>query len=88
MKEQCRTTEQFLPEVLTVPTKIIIGPVTRVTARATVDTPLSLLFVQNYSQNTGKNCITVLSSIPVYLLCYNYFSHTEFPEGRLLNEHV
>ena len=38
MKEQCRTAERFLPEVLTAPTKIIIRLVTRVTARATVDT--------------------------------------------------
>ena len=65
--------ERFLPEVLTAPTKIIIRPVTRVTARTTVDMPLSLLFVQNYSQNTEKNCITVLSSTPVHLSCYNYF---------------
>ena len=65
MKEQCRTAEQFLPEVLTAPAKIIIRPVTRVTARALVDTPLSLLFVKNYLQNTKKNCITVLSSTPV-----------------------
>ena len=34
MKEQRRTAERFLPEVLTAPTKIIIRPVTRVTARA------------------------------------------------------
>ena len=88
MKEQCRTAERFLPEVLTVPTKIIIRPVPRVTARATVDTPLSLLFVQNYSQNTEKNCITVLSSTPVHLSCYNYFSRTKLPEGGLLNEYV
>ena len=86
MKEQCRTAEWFLPEVLTAPTKIIIRLVTRVMARDTVDTPLSLLFIQNYR----KNCITVLvlSSTPVYLLCYNYFSRTKFPEDGLLNEHV
>ena len=88
MKEQCRTAERFLPEVLTAPTKIIILPVTRVMARATVDTPFSLLFVQSYSQNTEENCITVLSSTPVYLSCYNYFSSTKLPEGGLLNEHV
>ena len=88
MKEQRRTAERFLPEVLTVPTKIIIRPVTRVTARATVDMPLSLLFVQNYSQNTEKNCITVLLSTPVHLSCYNCFSRTKLPEGGLLNEHV
>ena len=88
MKEQCRTAERFLPEVLTAPTKINILPVTRVTARAIVDMPLSLLFLQNCSQNTEKNCITVLSSTPVYLSCYNYFSHTKLPEGGLLNEHV
>ena len=87
MKEQCRTAERFLPEVLTAPTKIIIRPVTRVT-RAIVDMPLSLLFLQNYLQNTEKNCITVLSSTPVYLSCYNYFSRTKLPEGGLLNEHV
>ena len=74
--------ERFLPEVLTAPTKIIIRPVTRVMARATVDTPLSLLFVQDYSQNTEKYCITVLSSTPVQLSCYNYFSRTKLPEGR------
>ena len=70
MKEQCRTAEQFLPEILTVPTKIIIQPVTRVTATATVDTPFSLLFVQNYLQNTEKESITVLSSTAVCLSCY------------------
>ena len=88
MKEHCRTAERFPPEVLTAPTKIIIQPVTRVTARATVDMPLSLLFVQNCSQNTEKNCITVLSSTVVYLSCFNYFSRTKLPEGGLLNEHV
>ena len=88
MKEQCRTAERFLPEVLTAPTKIITQPVTRVMARAMVDTPLSLLLVQKYSQNMEKNCITVLSSTPMYLSCYNYFSRTKLPEGRFLNEHV
>ena len=43
MKEQCRTTERFLPEVLTVHTKIIIRPIIKVSARATVHTPFSLL---------------------------------------------
>ena len=38
MKEQYRTTEWFLPEVLTAPTKIIIRPATKVMARATVYT--------------------------------------------------
>ena len=80
--------ERFLAEVLTAPTKIIIRPVTRATARATVDTSLSLLFVQNYLQNTEKNCITILSSTPVHLSCYNYFSRKKLPEGGLLNEHV
>ena len=88
MKEQCRTAEWFLPDVLTAPTNIIIRLVTRVTARPLVDTPLSVLFLQNYSQNTEKNCITVLSSTPVYLSCCNYFSRTKLPEGGLLNEHV
>ena len=88
MKEQYRTAEWFLPYVLTAPTKKFFQPVTRVTARALVDTPLSLLFLQNYSQNTEKNCITVLSSTPVYLLCCNYFSRTNLPEGGLLNELV
>ena len=87
MKEQCRTAERF-SKVLTASTKIIIQPVTRVTARAIVDTPFSLLFVQNYSQNTDKNRIIVLSSTPVYISCYNYFSSTKLPEGGLLNEHV
>ena len=54
MKEQCRTAERFLPEVLTAPTKIIILLVTRVTARATVDMPFSLLFVQNYIAEHGE----------------------------------
>ena len=83
--------ERFLPEVLTGPEKSHKNnylTVTRVTARATVDMLLSLLFVQNYSQNTEKNCITVLSSTPVQLSCCNYFSRTKLPEGRLLNEHV
>ena len=87
MKEQCRTTERFLPEILTAPTKIIIRPVTRVMARAT-DMPLNLLFVQNYLQNTEKQSITVLSSITVFLSCYNYLSCTKLLEGGLLSEHV
>ena len=39
MKEQCRTAGRFLPEVLTAPIKIIIRPVTKVMARATVHMP-------------------------------------------------
>ena len=58
MKEQCRTAERFLPEVLTAPTKIIIRPVTKLTATglptATVYMPFSLLSVQNYLRNTEK----------------------------------
>ena len=54
MKEQCRIAERFLPEVLTAPTKIIIRPVTRVTARAIVDMPLSLLFLQNYRRTRRR----------------------------------
>ena len=77
MKEKCRSAEQFLPEDLTVPTKIITQAITRVTARATVDTPLSLLFVQNYLRNTEKKSITVLSSTAVCLSCYNYLSCTK-----------
>ena len=42
MKEQCRTAKQFLPKVLTAPTKINIRPVTKVTARATVDILFSM----------------------------------------------
>ena len=88
MKEQCRTTEWFLPEVLTAPKKIIIRPVTKVTARATVHMPFSLLFVQNYLRNTEKKTITVLSSTTVCLSCYNYLSCTKLLEGGLLSEHV
>ena len=88
MKEQYRTVEQFLPEVLTAPTKIIIRLVTKVTARATVDTPFSLLFVQNYLQNTEKKSITVLSSTAVCLSCYNYLSCAKLLEGGFLSEHV
>ena len=88
MKEQCRTTEQFLPEVLTAPTKIIIRPVTKVMARATVHMPFSLPFVQNYLWNTEKKSITVLSSTAVCLSCYNYLSCTKLLEGGLLSEHV
>ena len=71
MKEQCRTAELFLPEVLIAPTKTIIKPVTKVTARATVHTPFSLLFVQNYLQDMEKKVksITVLSSTAVCLSC-------------------
>ena len=39
MKEQCRTAERFLPEVLTEPTKIIFQLVTTVTVRAIVHMP-------------------------------------------------
>ena len=85
MKEQWGTAELFL---LTVPTKIIIRMVTRVTARTTVDTLLSLLFVQNYSQNMVKKSITILSSTPVCLSCYSYLSCTKLLEGGLLSEHV
>ena len=85
MKEQCRAVEWFLPEVLTVPIKIIIQLVTRVTARVT---PLSLLLVQIYLQNTEKKSITVLSSTAVCLSCYNYLSCTKLLEGGLLSEHV
>ena len=88
MKEQCRTAERFLPEVLTAPIKIIIRPVTKVMARATVHMPFSLLFVQNYLLNTEKKSITVLSSTAVCLSCYNYLSCTKLLEGGLLSEHV
>ena len=88
MKEQCRTAERFLPEVLTAPIKIIIQPVTKVMARATVNMPFSLLFVQNYLLNTEKKSITVLSSTAVCLSCYNYLSCTKLLEGGLLSEHV
>ena len=57
-------------------------------SRTTVDTLLRLLFVQNYSQNMEKKSITVLSSTPVCLLCYNYLSCTKLLEGGLLSEHV
>ena len=57
MKEQWRTAERFL---LTAPTKTIIQSVTRLMARATVDTLLSLLFVQNYLQNTVLQYYQVL----------------------------
>ena len=66
-----------LPEVLIMPTKIIIRPVIRVTIRATVDMLLSLLFVQ---QNMEKNSITVLSSTAVCLSCNNYLSCTKLLE--------
>ena len=88
MKEQCRTAEHFLPEVLTALIKIIIQLVTKVTPRATVHMPFSLLFVQNYLLNTEKKSITVLSSTEVCLLCYNYLSCTKLLEGGLLSEHV
>ena len=78
---------RILPEVLTVPTKIIIRLVIRVMARAIVDMLLSLLFVQNYLWNTEKKSITVLSSTAVCLLCYNYLSCTKLLEGGLLSEH-
>ena len=88
VKEQCKTTERFLPEVLTAPTKIMIRLVTTVTARTTVHMLFSLLFVQNYLQNTEKKSITVLSSAAVCLSCYNYLSCTKLLEGGLLSEHV
>ena len=87
MKEQCRTVERFLPEVLTASIKKLFDPVTKVMARATVHTEFSLLFVQNYLQSTEKD-ITVLSITAVFLLCYNYLSCTKLLEGGLLSEHV
>ena len=60
MKEQCRIAERFFLKSLQCPTEIIIQPVTSIMARATVDMPFSLLFVQNYLQNMEKKSIIVL----------------------------
>ena len=88
MKEQCRTAERFLPEVLTAPTKIIILPVTRVTARTTVYMLFSLLFVQNYIAELGEELYYSIIKYSSVSFVLELFFKYKLPEGGLLNEHV
>ena len=65
--------ERYLPEVLTVPTKIIILLVTRVTARATVDTPRytawSTICPELFAEHGEEECYSIIKycSVPFVL---------------------